>query len=72
MLFLIICNVKMLKVKDFAECFISDFGALSPKCVCTLNTHQTTEGSGAPRSSFTKTKAQWSDGAASIDYVKAP
>lgn len=72
MLFLIIYNVKKLKVKDFAECLSTDFGVLSPKCVYALNTHQTTEGSRTPGSSFTKTKAQWSDDAASVDYVKAP
>lgn len=75
MLFLTIYNVKqlkMLKVKDFAKCLSTDFGVLSPKCVYALNTHQTTEGSGAPGSSFTKTKAKWCDGSASIDYVKLP
>lgn len=72
MLFLIIYSVKMSKVKDFAECLSTDIGVLSPKCVYALNTHQTTEGSGTPGSSFTKTKAQRWDGAASVDHVTAP
>lgn len=72
MLFLIIYSVKMSKVKDFAECLSTDIGVLSPKCVYALNTHQTTEGSGTPGSSFTKAKAQQWDGAASVDHVKAP
>ena len=70
MLFFIICNVNMLKVKDFAECFISDFGVLSPKCVYTLNTHQTTEGSGAPCSSFTKTKSHCSQPRRFISFLE--